>query len=384
MIASRKRQAGVTLIEALVALAVMAIGMLGIVGVQTSLRANSDLAKQRSEAVRMAQQQVEHFRGFSQLPASSASSPGLGYADFTNGSETLTGSNASYTRSWTFSALAASQAGRTLKVSVEWADRASAPQSVTLATVIAGIAPELGATLTIPGEGDSLRRPSGRWRGIPITAKSLGDGTSGFMPPGAPAGVAWVFNNVTGLIRVCSTSATTTSGLATSNISCGSSYALLLAGYVQYSLGTFPGFVPSSTNIGALPSEASQLIVTVNQTAPSSYAGTAVTCYSSTFDALTLAYYCAMPVVLVPGVPPVWSGSLAFAYPAAPPPAPALAASAAMYDLYLRKACRYQVSGTYTLESRSLLNQNYLMIRAGDGTVPLSCPTPTLLHQPAT
>ena len=43
---------GVSLIEAIVAMAVMAFGMVAIVGLQGTLRQNSDIAKQRSEVER--------------------------------------------------------------------------------------------------------------------------------------------------------------------------------------------------------------------------------------------------------------------------------------------------------------------------------------------
>ena len=55
---------GVSLVEALVALAVMAFGMLAVAGIQGMLRLNSDVAKQRSEAVRIAQEQIEQLRAF--------------------------------------------------------------------------------------------------------------------------------------------------------------------------------------------------------------------------------------------------------------------------------------------------------------------------------
>lgn len=58
------RQRGVTLIEALVAMAVMAFGMLALVGVQSTLRVNADLAKQRAEATRLAEAQLEAARSF--------------------------------------------------------------------------------------------------------------------------------------------------------------------------------------------------------------------------------------------------------------------------------------------------------------------------------
>ncbi len=56
------RQRGISLIEAVVALAVMAFGMLAFVGLQSSLRFNGDVAKQRAEAVRIAQEAIEQWR----------------------------------------------------------------------------------------------------------------------------------------------------------------------------------------------------------------------------------------------------------------------------------------------------------------------------------
>ena len=44
---------GFTLLEALIALLVLSFGMLAIAGFQTTLSRNSDLAKQRTEALRL-------------------------------------------------------------------------------------------------------------------------------------------------------------------------------------------------------------------------------------------------------------------------------------------------------------------------------------------
>ena len=65
---SRRTAAGVSLVEALVALAVLGFGMLAVVGAQGSLRLNSDVAKQRAEAVRIGQEALEDWRAFGQLP----------------------------------------------------------------------------------------------------------------------------------------------------------------------------------------------------------------------------------------------------------------------------------------------------------------------------
>ena len=65
----RRRIRGVSLVEALVALAVMSIGMLALVGVQSTMRLNSDLAKQRTEATRIASEEIERMRSFISLGA---------------------------------------------------------------------------------------------------------------------------------------------------------------------------------------------------------------------------------------------------------------------------------------------------------------------------
>ena len=75
----RTGQRGVSLIEAIVAMAVMAFGMMAVVGLHTTLRQNSDIAKQRSEAVRIAEEAIEQWRAFSIMGATSG--PSFGYGD---------------------------------------------------------------------------------------------------------------------------------------------------------------------------------------------------------------------------------------------------------------------------------------------------------------
>ena len=64
-----QRSRGVSLIEAMVALAIMGFGMLAVVGVQATLRLNADIAKQRSEATRLAQEAMEDQRAFRPIDA---------------------------------------------------------------------------------------------------------------------------------------------------------------------------------------------------------------------------------------------------------------------------------------------------------------------------
>jgi Prokaryotic N-terminal methylation motif len=379
-----KRQLGVSLIEALVALAVMAIGMLGIVGVQTTLRSNSDVAKQRSEALRLAQVEVEKWRSFVVVGSTGGVMP-PGYDDIASGGPaSAAGVNTTFWVTRTVTDLPDPRKGKALTVEVNWTDRTNdSAQQVRLSTVVAGIAPEFAATMVVGGGGDTVgQTPKGRNRGIPITAKDLGNGTSGFIPPGT-TGVAWVFNNATGLVRLCTIAVTVTStnDLTTSNVSCGTDYALLLSGYVHYSIGSSPSFVPpSATNYDTIPPEASGLLVAVNQVRPLTLAGTRA-CLTSTYDAVSQIYFCVIPVLNLGTTPPFWSGDLQFAYASS---APSIATADNSLSQDERKVCRYHPAASYSQETRSLLNQNYLVIRAGNGSVSYSCPPPpeTLPHVP--
>ncbi|MBW7441666.1 prepilin-type N-terminal cleavage/methylation domain-containing protein, partial [Escherichia coli] len=88
------RQRGFSLIEAAIAMAIMAFGMLAIIGLQGMLHQKADLGRQRSEATRLAEQQLEQLRSFNAI----SSGTGLvAWADMASGSDTPTGSNASFT-----------------------------------------------------------------------------------------------------------------------------------------------------------------------------------------------------------------------------------------------------------------------------------------------
>jgi Tfp pilus assembly protein PilV len=374
---ARSSQLGVSLIEALVALAVMAFGILGVVGIQSALRGNADISKQRSEAVRLAQESIENARAFTAL----TTTPGqVAYADIVDSSETVAGlaaSNTTYTRTLTVRAAPAGRA-KVVTVDVSWADRAAQAQSVRLTTTIAGIAPDLAGTLGLPGDVSATRRPLGRHIAIPVTAVDNGPGvgTSNFTPPGS-AGVNWVFNNTTGIITTICTPA------------CVPANSLLLAGYVRFATGSTQPTAADAENPTA-PAFPLDMVVTL--TAPTTGP---VPCFEEAFPTY-VTYYCALPVGTATGT---WSGRSWIDHPGI---APALTdVSASRY-----RVCRYTPASTdtstpptrnadhprdYDMVATSLVNQNFLVIAAGNGTTGFTCPgdgsgptnTNTLLHQPA-
>ena len=341
-LASRMR--GISLIEALVALAVVGIGMIGMVGVQATLRGNADVAKQRSTAVRLLQSGAEEWRAFAILDASPLPAQFVGYADLTVGTTTnvVNVDNASYTRNRTVADLAAPLRGKVLTSEVIWADRAGEAQAVQMATVIAGIAPELAASLAIPVDGDPVRRPHGRHRGIPPLAKDLGDGTSAIKPPGAPNTVAWRFDNVTGLITLCTVDpavAAQTSNLTTANLVCTAQNALRVSGYVRYAL------TPAQPTEADARSPQSDPVPAVTVAISRSDAGLAPICYEQAelASGRYIQYNCAVPVTVTVANPrPDWSGSVSLAFS----PADLLAADQAENSPGKYKVCSYARPGT--------------------------------------
>lgn len=142
---SPPRQRGVALLEALIAFLVLSIGLLALSRLQTGLRTNADAARERTEAVRLAQADIEGLRAF----ASPADWDAL-----ENASEdvTPTGSRTRYTLERVVQTSA--DAGlKAVEVTLHWNDRQGAAQQLRLATLVAGQDPALSAALAVPRPG---------------------------------------------------------------------------------------------------------------------------------------------------------------------------------------------------------------------------------------
>lgn len=379
---THQRESGVSLIEALVALAIMAFGMLGVIGMQATLRFNADVSKQRSEAVRLAQEEIERLRNFSILATTPGSVAFDDIASVAAATVSLPASaNATYTRTTTVApAVAGDPLLKKVTVSVSWLDRRAASstdsQAVTLTTMIAGIAPELAGSLGIPGDQAATQRPRERHSAIPVGATNQGT-TSTFSPPGGGS-LVWVFNNATGFIT------------STCNPTCTTINAWFVTGFVHFAVSGMP-----TPLIAESPSDAaiSTVGVSVIQTVPISQTVTCPTLPSTTF----LTYYCAVQTF---GTNP-WSGRSELTGMGT-----SLATALTQASLSLYKVCRYtsvQSPTTpgnnnaehplnYVAVGSPLTNQNFLVISAGDGTLPYSCPgdvpgnllnSTTYQHQPS-
>ncbi len=232
------RQRGATLIEALIAFLVLSLGMLAMARLQNHLRLNSDVARQRSEAVRLAQEDIETLRSFATI----ASAPGvrsyaaIAPAEISVQSGTGFHSNASYEVARSVDASDAS-ALKTATVAVHWLDRTGGAQQAVLSSVIARSNPALSAALAV-STSVSTRTAFGRSARIPLAAKDLGNGSS-VLKPVAAGTLAFIFDNATGQVTaICSGvgAGTTTMNLSLADLgTCDAVSGMLLSGQVHFS-----------------------------------------------------------------------------------------------------------------------------------------------------
>ncbi|MBC7954810.1 MAG: prepilin-type N-terminal cleavage/methylation domain-containing protein [Cytophagales bacterium] len=328
-----RRQRGITLIEALVGFLILSLGLLGALRLQSWLRLNGDVARQRTEAVRLAQQDMEQLRAF----ANTAAFQGI--------AAQRSEANATPTH---FSLTRIVSTDATLKstqVRVNWQNRAGEAHVVQLHTNIVGVPPVYSAALALPPQDKTLAPR----RNLPAGAKRLIEGRS-VLKPSSRSAVAWVINNSTGVVTAqCNVPATLAArDITEADLShCTELTARLLRGFIRFSLSV----VPDALNANDTP-------LTLSLTPASAHCETEVIRASERY----LTYTCLQPVSNTEPlhiVPNGWAfGNTASTY----------------------KACRFT-------PAPSNAPQNYLVIR-GDAACPQAL-TPhngvsvaTVQHQP--
>ena len=160
------RQRGFTILEAMVALLVAAFGLLGLVGLQVTLSRNADVAKQRGEATRLAEEKLEDLRYFTAIDATQGQES---WAQLSDGTDTAT-TNVAFSRTVTLDG-STSDTMRFAQVSVNWVDRANERQSVVMRSVVSRTDPADVGALGFPlPNNTTLKRPKNRSMNIPVKA----------------------------------------------------------------------------------------------------------------------------------------------------------------------------------------------------------------------
>lgn len=243
-IASPVQQRGAALFESLVAFFVLAVASLTAAQLQGELRLHGDLARQRSEAVRLGARELESLRAWSSAEAASGASA---YAEIV-AAETMVDADDNPRANADFRIVrgiddAAFAGAKGARVAVEWADRGGATQRIVLDSVIARADPLWSGALAV-GAGAGVARGSlGRSPFVPITARSLGGGRSALKPT-TSASTAIVFDDRSGeIVSRCSGIATTTvtRDLAASDLAaCSDGRWQLLAGTIRFTAALPP------------------------------------------------------------------------------------------------------------------------------------------------
>ncbi len=226
-----RAQRGFSLIEAMISLLVMSVGMLALSGMQLGLSRNADVAKQRSEATRIAEERIEQARSYTSLVAAGAIDWANLAADVAAPATVTT--NTTYNVAVTAGGVV-TDAARTLRVLVTWTDRAGAAQSVSLVTVVSRNDPKDPGFLANPLPLNTvLKRPKNRNINIPIPALDLGGGRSStqFSPD-----YVIVYSNIdAGVVKICDpVTAGTTATIAEINDAIAGTYGSCIdvAGYI--------------------------------------------------------------------------------------------------------------------------------------------------------
>lgn len=365
--ASRRRLliGGFTMVEALVAFAIGGFGLMAVARLHANLVGVSDQAKQLGEATMIGERKIEELRSFQQLTAATGAQLAAGqwgYSNIVSGSQSVTGTNTTYTLTWNSADATGGAVYKTVAVSVAWTDRQNNARNVNLSGIVAGSNPTTSLGMVVPPAGTPVRKPKNRDLNVPVPAIDLGNGTSAFTPPGAATSLHIVFNNLSGIVtQVC-----TGVGAASASWTCSNVTAYLVSGFV------------------ALDNQAH---ATINSPMTFSIAvtlGTFGTCYSdSGAGTKTYAGFVTYTCLVYPDTatsPARWSGIGTMAITGI-----TLGVSSSD-DKICRYSGDYDASGAidnaehpaaYAGVIESLENQNFIVMKGN-----AACPSGTVQHQP--
>ena len=139
-----RAQRGSSLVEALVTFLVLSLGMIAIAWLQGHLRMVADVPRQRSEAVRLAQQGMETLRGFATLVAAGTTRS----FDVIESTSRVVDAGTAYRIDRQINATTLPHA-KAASITVGWTDRSGSARQVALHSIIAGSDPAPSAALAL-------------------------------------------------------------------------------------------------------------------------------------------------------------------------------------------------------------------------------------------
>ena len=210
--ASRSRQRGVTLLEALVAFVVIAAGSVAVVALQRELHVAADVARDRSQALRVAEADIEQLRAFAAIDGAAGTQT---YAAIANASAVDDAASAAGRTAYRMERRvddAAFAGTKATTVAVRWSDRRGGDNAVVLHGFVAALDPQFSGSLALDAGAirSAPRGVRGRSPGVPLRAKRLDGGRSAWKPV-ENGTTAWLFDDRTGaVVGVCDGIAATT------------------------------------------------------------------------------------------------------------------------------------------------------------------------------
>ena len=288
-------QRGTSLFGTLIAFLVLSLGVLAAARLQTELRLGAEVARQRSEAVRLAQREIEALRAFT-VVATTTGQPA--FDDIASRSSSVDGA-ARFTLTRQVDDEVALHAKR-VGVRIDWADAAGNAHQVALDTVVDGSEPALGGALSLAPTGAPVKDPLARAVHIPVGAVDLGNGSSALVLPdpagagsGSLGGTALVFDNASGTV-IARCTAPVAANLTLADLGpCDRSAGMLLSGHVRFEPG-----------VAALPFGMALLLTDAGNAKPPFCGHAAPTLENGV---AFVAFHC---VVYAPAGRSTWSGRL--------------------------------------------------------------------------
>lgn len=160
-------QAGFSMVEIIVAMVIIAAGLLGVAGFQGSLFSSKTESKQQSEAISMAQQKLEIMRAFGTIADFDLFT--CDTADACR--DTVEGTTANYTRTWAFTPneSTASTPYKSVTVNVSWVTSTGQNKTVSLNSLLARRDPSLSGILASDGASGTFGDSIGGTGTAPVT-----------------------------------------------------------------------------------------------------------------------------------------------------------------------------------------------------------------------